>query len=51
MISLPKFKALLGEDAQGLGDEEILAIRDAQYQLVKLAFNKWAKEKGLIKTP
>lgn len=51
MISLPKFKELLGEDAHDLSDEEILAIRDAQYKLAKLAFFKWAKEKGLIKSP
>ena len=49
MISLPKFKEILGEEAQGLSDEEIEQIRDAQYQFAKLAFDKWAREKGLIK--
>ncbi len=50
MISLPKFKELLGNEAQGLTDEEIERIRDAQYQFARLAFEKWAREKGLIKT-
>lgn len=50
MISLPKFKELLGDEAQGLSDEEIGHIRDAQYQLARLAFDNWAREKGLIKT-
>jgi len=49
MISLSKFKELLGDEAQGLTDVEIESIRDAQYQFARLAFEKWAKEKGLIK--
>ncbi len=48
MISLPKFKELLGEEAQGLSDEEVERIRDAQYQFARLAFEKWAMEKGII---
>lgn len=50
MIILPKFKELLGDEAQGLTDEEVERIRDAQYQFARLAFEKWAKDKGLIKT-
>ncbi len=50
MISLPKFKELLGDEARGLSDEKIERVRDAQYQLARLAFDKWAREKGLIKT-
>ncbi len=50
MISLPKFKELLGDEAQGLTDEEIERIRDAQYQFARLAFEKWAGDKNLIKT-
>ena len=48
MISLPKFKELLGDEAQDLTDEEIEHIRDAQYQFARLAFNKWAMEKELV---
>ena len=49
MISLSKFKELMGDEAQGLTDEEIEAIRNAQYQFAKLAFDKWARERDLIK--
>ncbi len=49
MISLEKFRELLGEDAVGLTDKEIEEIRDAQYKIARLAFDKWAREKGLIK--
>lgn len=49
MISLAKFKELLGDEAIGLTDEEIEEIRDAQYKFARLAFDKWAQEKGLIK--
>lgn len=49
MINLPKFKELLGNEAQGLTDEEIERIRDAQYQFARLAFEKWAGKKGLIR--
>lgn len=44
MISLLKFKELLGEEAQGLTDKELESIRDAQYQFARLAFEKWTKE-------
>jgi hypothetical protein len=50
MISLLKYKELLGDKAQDFTDEEIERIYDAQYQFAKLAFDKWAKEKGLVKT-
>lgn len=49
MISLPKFKELLGEEAQSLTDEEVEHIRDTQYQFARLAFYKWEVEKGLSK--
>ncbi|MDD2495081.1 MAG: hypothetical protein PHE29_07815 [Tissierellia bacterium] len=47
MISLEKFKDLLGEEAQGLTDEEIEEIREAQYKFVQLAFDEWVREKGI----
>ncbi len=47
MISLEKFKDLLGEEARGLTDEEIEEIRDAQYKFAQLAFDEWVQEKGL----
>jgi hypothetical protein len=49
MISLAKFKELIGEEAEGLTDAEIEEIRDAQYKFARLAFDKWALEKRLIK--
>lgn len=49
MISLPKFKELLGNEAQGLTDGEIESICDAQYQFARLAFEKWARDKALVK--
>lgn len=49
MISLDKFKELLGDEAIGLTDEEIEEIMDAQYKFARLAFDKWAQEKGLVK--
>lgn len=48
MISLSKFKKLLGAEANGLTDEEIEHIRDVQYQFARLAFDKWEKEKKPI---
>jgi len=48
MISLPTFKKILGEEAQGLTDQQIEQIRDTQYQFARLAFYKWAKEKNFI---
>ncbi|MFA5029894.1 MAG: hypothetical protein WC518_04165 [Patescibacteria group bacterium] len=49
MISLMKFKELLGEEAIGLTDKEIDEIRQAQHQFALLAFEEWAQKKGLIK--
>jgi len=45
MISLLKFKEMLGEEARGLTDQEIKEIRDAQYKMAELAFEVWQKEK------
>lgn len=44
MISLSKFKELLGEETINLTDEEIDKIRQAQYQFAELAFEFWQKE-------
>lgn len=45
MMALSKYKKLLGEDANGMSDEEIRHLRDAQYQFARLAFEKWQKER------
>jgi hypothetical protein len=45
MITLLKFKEILGEEARGLTDQEIEEIRDAQYKTAELAFEFWQKEK------
>lgn len=50
MISLLKYKELLGEEAQGLTDQEIESLRDAQYQFARLAFQEWLIKKNLVKT-
>lgn len=47
MLSLSEFKKLAGKEAQGFTDKELEQIRDAQYQFAELAFDMWAKEKGL----
>ena len=45
MISVEKFKKLLGPEAQNLTDKEIEQIRDSQYQLADIAFDMWVKDK------
>lgn len=45
MISIEKFKKLLGSEAQNLTDEEIEQIRNSQYQLAEIAFDMWYKDK------
>ena len=49
MISLAKFKELMGDEARDMTDEEIEKIRDAQYKLAELAFEFWQKEKRFAK--
>ena len=46
MLSLSEFKKLAGKEADNLTDEQIEEIRDTQYQLVKIIFNKWMREKN-----
>ncbi len=43
MISLAKFKELLGKEADNMTDKEIEEIRDAQYRMAELAFEFWQK--------
>lgn len=43
-------KALLGDEAKGLSDEELGRLRDDQYQLVEIAFGQWCRDKK-IKPP
>lgn len=47
MIPLDKYKKMLEEEVQGLNDKEIEEIYNAQYQFSEIAFEIWAKEKGL----
>ncbi|MCK5475437.1 MAG: hypothetical protein KAI71_02555 [Candidatus Pacebacteria bacterium] len=47
MISISKFRQLAGKEAQGLTDEEIEQIIDAQCQFAELAFDTWVIKKGL----
>lgn len=48
MMALSKYKKLLGEDANGMSDEEIRQLRDAQYQFARLAFEKWQKQRLVV---
>jgi hypothetical protein len=50
MISLLKFKEILGEEARGLTDQEIEEIRDAQYKMAELAFEFWQKARHYQKS-
>lgn len=50
MITLSKYKKLLGEDAKVMTDDEVRQLRDAQYQLAHLAFEKWKNERMGVKT-
>ena len=45
MISIEKFKKILGPKAQNLSDEEIEQIRDAQYRLSDILFDMWWEDK------
>lgn len=48
MASLSKYKKILEEETQQiLTDEEAEPICDAMHQFIRLAFEKWAIEKGL----
>ncbi len=46
MITLSKYKELLGDEAQWLTDEEIEHIRDIQYRFAELAFEFWMSKKA-----
>lgn len=50
MVSLEKFKLLLGKAAETLTDTQVQQLRDEQYQLAELAFNSWVETKGLKNT-
>lgn len=50
MISIEKFKQLLGSEAHNLSDKEIEQIRDSQYQLADIAFDMWQEDKKYNKT-
>ena len=45
MISIEKYKKILGSEAQNLSDEEIEQIRDAQYKLAEVFFDMWWEDK------
>jgi len=46
MISIPEFKKLLGESAQGLSDKEIEEIRDAQRSMAEIVFEHWQNNRN-----
>lgn len=47
MIALAEFKQILGADAEGLSDEEILEIRDALQSFADLALDIVIAERRL----
>lgn len=47
MINLNKFKDLLGEEGKNLSEEEIELLKEAQYKLSKVVFDKWVKDKKI----
>ena len=46
MISIEKYKKILGSEAQNLSDEEIEQIRDAQYKLADVLFDMWWEDEN-----
>lgn len=46
MISIEKYKKILGPEAQNLTDKEIEQIRDAQYKLADVLFDMWWEDKN-----
>ena len=51
-MSVSKYKKLLGEEAEGLSEDEIRQLRDAQYQFAKFALEQWLSgNTGLKTTP
>ena len=44
MISIEKYKKILGPEAQNLTDKEIEQIRDAQYKLANVLFDMWQED-------
>ncbi len=51
MISLERFKELLGKDAADLTIEEVERIRDLEYIIADALFEKWLNQRTqIIKT-
>ena len=45
MLSLSEYKKILGENAQGMTDEEIEELRDAHRNLAEIVFEHWQKNR------
>lgn len=46
MITLPKFRELIGSDNTEMTDDEVEAVRQSIYQLAEIAFDFWQQEKS-----
>jgi hypothetical protein len=46
MIPLAEFKKLLGPAANGLSDDEIIAIRDLEDRLADVVFDMWLRDRN-----
>lgn len=44
MLSVEKCKAILGEEAAHLNDEQIVTLRDSLYSIVNLIFDNFQKK-------
>ena len=50
MFDLIEFRELLGDEAEGLTDAEVLRIRDIQYGFFSAAFDVWLRKRNAPST-
>jgi hypothetical protein len=48
MYSLPEFRKLLGSTADGLSDDEVIAIRTLEYAVADLIIDRWLQERSKL---
>ena len=44
MLSIKKYRELLGDVANSMSDEEVEKLREEQYRFVEIALNIWIDE-------
>jgi len=45
MLSISKCRKELGDVAKNFSDEEVKKVRDTQYQLAEIIFDKWLEDR------